>query len=65
MKPYGIPRKKGVDEPDLYDIHTYARKSSVGGRNRGYHKNKVLKAQTRRRWKRRARRDGRALCDED
>lgn len=63
MKPYGLPRNLNVQWPDVADVHTYARKSSVGcfmlpcRKHRGLIANKAAKRQTRRRWKRAARRE--------
>lgn len=64
MKPYGLPRNLNVQWPDVADVHTYARKSSVGcfmlpcRKHRGLIANKAAKQRTRRRFKRSARREG-------
>lgn len=47
----------------MLDIHIFGLKSSVGGKGpRGYHKNKDVKARTRRYFKRLARREGQEQC---
>lgn len=58
MKAYGIPRNWDVGAPDVADIHAYGLKSSIGTWSaRGLIANKAAKRQTRRRWKRAARRE--------
>lgn len=60
MKPYGVPRIKDVESPDVSDIQTYGLKSSIGrvagkgGDIKGYQKPKQ-KAYSRRVWKKKAR----------
>ena len=56
MRGYGLPRNKDVEYPDVGDIQYYGLKFSAGGRD--YFKNKLKKAQIRRYWKRKARREG-------
>ena len=53
MKPYGLPRIKDVEFPDVADIHAFGLKSSIGGKD--YHKNKEAKAKARRSFKKVAR----------
>jgi hypothetical protein len=67
MKPYGIPRVDDFEFPDLGAINSLGLKSSVGsvpkhGIHRGHHKNKVVKAQVRRFYKRKARAQGKKEC---
>ena len=55
MKPYGLPRDKDCEAPDVADIHYYGRKTSIGGKD--YWKGKrSAKAFSRRYWKKKARR---------
>ncbi len=56
MKGYGLPRNDDVEHPDVADIKKYGLKTSKGGRD--YFKNKKVKSATRRRWKKKARREG-------
>lgn len=53
MKPYGLPRNDDVENPDVADIKTYGLKTSAGGKD--YFKNKKLKKQTRRTYKKKER----------
>lgn len=53
MKPYGVPRLKWTEYPDVADIKRFGFKTSVGGKD--YFKNKSSKKSTRRIWKRKAR----------
>jgi hypothetical protein len=48
MKPYGIPRTKDVEYPDVSDIQKYGLKTSVGGKCCQRSKNKAI---SRRYWK--------------
>jgi hypothetical protein len=59
MKPYGVPRDKDVEYPDVGSIKRYGLKTSVGGKD--YFKNKKNKAAARRIWKKLARRMNKAL----
>lgn len=58
MKPYGIPRTKDVEYPDVGDIQHYGFKSSVGkfpekcGDYKPYTRNAANRQSTRRYWKR-------------
>ncbi len=67
MLPYGLPREWEVEYCDVGDLHKYARKSyggklpGKGGDIRSYIKKSEIKRQTRRYWKRKARK---ALRDE-
>jgi hypothetical protein len=54
MKAYGLPRNKDVEYPDVADIRKYGLQTSIGGRD--YFKNKIHKAQIRRKWKKKERR---------
>lgn len=63
MKPYGIPRNKDVECPDVVDIKTYGLKTSIGGKD--YFRNKESKRAIRRVWKRKARREGKILLQEE
>lgn len=64
MKAYGLPRHDNVENPDLGDICDYGLKSSAGnlegkgGDIRSSHKSSRNKKQTRRIYKRKARREG-------
>lgn len=60
MRPYGIPRNKDVEWPDVVDIKTYGLKTSIGGKD--YFKNKHSKRCIRRIWKRKARKEGKDYC---
>lgn len=61
MKPYGI--RSMVEHPDVGDIQAQGRKTSVGGKRRGYQKSRK-KQETRRYFKRIARAEGRRdSCD--
>ena len=53
MKPYGVPRIKDVEYPDVADIKRFGFKTSVGGKD--YFKNKSSKKSSRRIWKKKAR----------
>lgn len=61
MKPYGLPRVKEVEAPDLVDIQTYGLRSSAGnlpgkgGEIRSLFKNSRKKRNIRRYWKKRER----------
>lgn len=61
MRPYGLPRNKDVQGPDILDGHIYARKASAlsikgkGGDIRSIIKSSKNKRATRRYWKRRER----------
>lgn len=61
MRPYGIPRLKDVEYPDVADIKRFGLKTSAGGKD--YFKNKKSKAASRRYWKRRER--NKPIEDED
>ena len=61
MRGYGLPRNNDVEYPDIADIKLYGLKTSAGGKD--YFKNKDAKAVSRRHWKRKARREGKAQCD--
>jgi hypothetical protein len=63
MKPYGLPKNDDVANPDVGDIQYYGLKTSAGGRD--YFKNKRRKAATRRIWKKKERRRGKDLLEED
>ena len=58
MKAYGIPRVPETDYPDVGDIKRFGFKTSIGGKD--YFKNKTTKAGSRRYWKKRARKEGKA-----
>jgi len=67
MKAYGIPRDPELDYPDVQIIHEFALKSRANGKRkhdttRSNFKNSAAKRQTRRRWKRLARQEGKNLC---
>ena len=62
MKGYGLPRNKDVEYPDVGDIRYYGLKTCVSGNRGGIFKNKRSKAATRRRWKKKARRQGKNDC---
>lgn len=62
MKAYGIPRWMDVAWPDVADIRIFALKTSIGGKARGYHRNKAVKRATRRYFKHCARLEGKAAC---
>ena len=70
MRPYGLPRNTDVSSPDCEDLATYALKSSAGhlrGPGGDFHSNRrssSAKRNTRRTFKRDARRDGRRLIAE-
>lgn len=70
MKPYGIPRKLLWMYPDMGDIAQGGLKSSTGrfpgksGECRSNFKNSSAKRATRRIFKRKARAEGRDLCNE-
>lgn len=57
MKPYGIPRDPDAEFPDKADISRFGLK--------GERRRSKAKRQTRRYWKRKARRDGDNQCDEE
>lgn len=67
MRPYGVPIEQF---PDVGDIQEMGAKSSVGkfpgksGDYHGYIRNPERKAETRRRWKRVARAEGKLACKE-
>lgn len=63
MKPYGLPRHKDVEAPDIGDIKVYGLKTSAGGKDY-FRGRKRQKAATRRRWKRKARQVNKKLCQE-
>ncbi len=63
MKPYGVPRNKDVEYPDVGDIKLYGLKTSAGGRD--YFKNKRNKASSRRIWKKLARKMNKLLAREE
>lgn len=71
MKPYGIPRKLQFMYPDMGDIAQAGLKSSTGhfpgpgGDIRSNFKNSSAKRVTRRTFKRKARAEGRNLCNEE
>ena len=71
MRAYGLPRDDDAENPDVNDIRVFARKSSVGKfRGKGgdynpYNRNVRLKAEIRRSYKRRARAEGKAACNEE
>ncbi len=60
MKAYGLPRNDDVANPDVGDIRLYGLKTSAGGKD--YFKNKTNKSNTRRIWKKAARRQGQRQC---
>lgn len=66
MKSYGIPRVTAADGySDVDDIKTYGFKTAEGGKDYFRHPNgKRQKARVRRSYKRRARRENKALCKE-
>lgn len=67
MKPYGV---KIIEHPDVADIQEMGAKSSAGkhsgrsGSTKSYIRNPADKARVRRRWKRRARLEGKNLIHE-
>lgn len=67
MKPYGLPRRLGVEQPDVGDIKEYGRASHVGrlrekcGRFKSYFRKASSKRKTRRYWKKLARRVNRKV----
>lgn len=68
MKAYGLPRHDDVAHPDVADIHAYGLKSAAGnlpgkgGDIRSAHKSSTDKRRARRRFKKAARRAGKAAC---
>lgn len=64
MKAYGLPRNDDVEFPDVADIHQYGLKSSAGhlrgkgGDIRSSFRNSKSKRNSRRYYKRKARREG-------
>jgi len=63
MKPYGIPRCIESEYCDVADIKCYGRKTSVGSlKGRSYFRNKQTKRNTRRIWKKKARKLGKDQC---
>ena len=64
MKAYGLPRICCWKYNDVADMHEFGRKSSLSGVKRGVVKNKANKRATRRIFKRRARIEGNAACQE-
>ena len=71
MKPYGIPRNKNVESPDVVDIQNYAMKSSAGrfkergGDFKSYTRNSKSKRSVRRHFKKCARRNSKKLCKQE
>jgi hypothetical protein len=71
MKAYGVPRTLDLVYPDMGDVGHYALKSSLGGKKtpggdiHNTFRNVAGKAASRRIFKRRARRAGKALCTEE
>lgn len=63
MKPYGVPRNKDVESPDVGDIKLYGLKTSAGGKD--YFRNKRNKASSRRIWKKLARKLNKLLAREE
>ena len=61
MKAYGLPRCDDVENPDVADIKRFGLKTSAGGRD--YFKNKDNKKNTRRIWKKKARKYNKDLCE--
>jgi len=64
MRGYGLPRHDDVAHPDMGDIYRFGLKSCIGsvsthGVYRGFHKNKRNKAQRRRYWAKKERRNNR------
>lgn len=61
MRPYGLPRTKDIEYPDLADIRLYGLNSSAGsivakcGKRKNSFKNVRSKARSRRIWKKRER----------
>ena len=53
MKPYGVPRIKDTEYPDIADIKLFGFKTSIGGKD--YFKSKSSKRASRRIWKKKAR----------
>lgn len=70
MKAYGVPRTLDLIYPDRGDVARYGVKSSVGrcstrgGKARSSFKNPDSKARTRRTFKRVARAEAKAFCEE-
>ena len=62
MRGYGLPRNDDVANPDIGDIRFYGLKTAAGGKD--YFKNKEFKRNTRRIWKKAARRQGKLECFE-
>lgn len=61
MHGYGLPRNDDVANPDIGDIKYYGLKTSAGGKD--YFKNdREFKRNTRRIWKKAARRQGKLQC---
>jgi len=70
MLPYGIPRVKDIENPDLADVKNFGLKSSISrirhyGEIKNSFRNSRIKKQTRRIWKRIARRFNKSLCDKN
>lgn len=61
MKPYGLPRVRDIEFPDVADIQKYGLKSSAGrcfkenGEYKSYIRNSRHRKQIRRKWKKKAR----------
>jgi hypothetical protein len=70
MKPYGIPRNKDIECPDLDDISRYGFKSSVSriksksGDIKNSFRKSSIKRRIRRVWKRKARNINKKECYE-
>jgi len=59
MKPYGVPRKKDVEAPDVSDIQRYGLNSKRLDGKKDYHRTGKTRNARRRVWKKSARRAGR------
>ena len=61
MRPYGLPRDKDIESPDLADIANYGLKA--GRLHPKWTANGDSKRRTRRYWKRKARRFNKQMVD--
>lgn len=71
MKPYGLPRDKDIEDPDVVDIQNYGLNSSTGkfktksGEYKSYIRSTKKRHKTRLFFKRKERLLGKKLCVEN